>query len=223
MSLLFPGLTPLPGKVLSTRIIPDANDDYREYFHLDDAQRSLGLISCSSDHAAYVGIDEATKQAQVGVVYANSLWAGARHSSGPLSGEIVAILGGPSPEQVRSGLQAAVDVIENQAHFYGANPPEDSIVFFAYPIAQSGTYLSGDAKAEVGTPLAYLVAPPVEATYALDVALKAAEVKLGCLYEPPTPTNYAGALLAGTDAACRAACTAFAEAVQEVAQVPRIV
>ena len=223
MSLLFPDLTPLPGRVLATRIIPDANEDFREYFHLDSRWHSLGLITCTADDPAYAGIDEATKQAEVEVVYANSFWAGSTYNSGPLSGEIIAILAGPTPEQVRSGLQAAIDTIENKAIYYGANPPNNDIRFFAYPIAQSGTYLSKDAKVDAGTPLAYVVAPPLEATYALDIALKSAEVKLGCFYEPPTPKNYAGALLVGSDAACRAACTAFAEAVMEVAQHPRTV
>lgn len=221
MSLLFPDLTPLPGKVLSTRIIPVANDEYRKRYNLSSDQISLGLLTCTSDDPTYTGIDEATKQAEVAVVYAHSFWAGSGHSSGPLSGEIIAVLAGPSPEQVRSGLQAAVDVIERQAFFYGANPPENSIAFYAYPIAQSGTYLSKDAGVNPGTPLAYLVAPPLETTYALDIAIKAAEVRVGCYYDPPTPTNFAGALLVGTESACRAACQAFAEGVLEVAQRPR--
>ncbi len=221
MSLTFPGLTPLPGRVLASRIIPDANDAYREQFHLNDDQRSLGLLTCNSDHPAYLAIDEATKQAEVEVVYAGSLWAGAANSTSPYSGEIIAVLAGPSPEQIRSGLQTAVEMIENQAFFFGADPPDNKVVFFAYPIAQSGTYLSKDAHVRPGAPLAYLAAPPLEATYALDIAIKAAEVTLGVFYEPPTPTNLAGALLSGTEAACREACQAFADAVQEVAQRPR--
>lgn len=215
MSLIFPGLTPLPGRVLATRIIPDANDEYRKQFELKDGQRSLGLLTCTSDDPTYAGIDEATKQAEVEVVYAKSFWAGAAHSSGPNSGEIIAILAGPNPEEVRSGLQAAVETIQNQAFFYGANPPQNTIAFFAYPIAQSGTYLSKEAGVEAGAPLAYLVAPPIEATYAVDAAIKAADVRMGCFYEPPTPTNFSGALLTGSEAACRAACQAFAESVQE--------
>jgi ethanolamine utilization protein EutL len=53
--------------------------------------------------------------------------------------------------------------------------------------------------------------------YALDAALKAADVKLCKLYEPPTETNFGGGLLSGSQSACDAACAAFARAVEEVA------
>ena len=54
----------------------------------------------------------------------------------------------------------------------------------------------------------------------MDAALKAADVKLCKLYEPPSPTNFGGGLLSGTQAACQAACAAFADAVAEVAARP---
>ena len=56
--------------------------------------------------------------------------------------------------------------------------------------------------------------------YALDAALKAADVKLCKLYTPPTETNFGGALLTGTQSACNAACNAFTTAVAEVAARP---
>jgi ethanolamine utilization protein EutL len=56
--------------------------------------------------------------------------------------------------------------------------------------------------------------------YALDAALKAADVRLCKLYAPPTETNFGGGLLTGTQSACDAACAAFATAVQEVAARP---
>ncbi len=74
---------------------------------------------------------------------------------------------------------------------------------------------------EVGTPLAYLIAPPLEASYGIDAALKAAEVEMRVWFEPPSETNFAGALLSGTQSACRAACQAFQDAVLDVARDPR--
>jgi ethanolamine utilization protein EutL len=70
--------------------------------------------------------------------------------------------------------------------------------------------------------MAYLIAPPAEAIVALDAALKAAEVELRLFYGPPTETNFAGGLLTGDQAACQAACRAFADAVCSVAQNPVI-
>ena len=57
--------------------------------------------------------------------------------------------------------------------------------------------------------------------YALDAALKAADVRLCKLYQPPSETNFGGGLLSGTQSACQAACAAFADAVKEVAERPK--
>ena len=70
-----------------------------------------------------------------------------------------------------------------------------------------------------GEPLAYLIAPPLEAVYGLDAALKAADVRLVTMFAPPSETNYGGGLLTGTQSACYAACTAFAQAVETIAEV----
>ena len=61
----------------------------------------------------------------------------------------------------------------------------------------------------------------LEAMYAMDAALKAADVKLCKLYNPPSETNFGGGLLSGTQSACTAACAAFADAVAEVAGRPK--
>jgi ethanolamine utilization protein EutL len=56
--------------------------------------------------------------------------------------------------------------------------------------------------------------------YAMDSALKAADVRLCKLYTPPSQTNFGGGLLTGTQSACRAACAAFAAAIHQVAAKP---
>ena len=68
--------------------------------------------------------------------------------------------------------------------------------------------------------MAYLIAPPMEAMLGVDAALKAADVRMAQFYGPPTETNFAGALLTGEQAACRAACEAFFQMVAEVAERP---
>jgi ethanolamine utilization protein EutL len=73
----------------------------------------------------------------------------------------------------------------------------------------------------IGSAIAYLIAPPLEAMYAMDSALKAADVKLCKLYAPPSETNFGGGLLSGTQSACEAACAAFRDAVAEVATRPK--
>ena len=78
-----------------------------------------------------------------------------------------------------------------------------------------------EAGVPAGTALAYLIAPPLESMYALDSAMKAADVKLCKLYGPPSETNFGGGLLTGTQSACETACAAFAAAVRDVAAKPR--
>ena len=54
----------------------------------------------------------------------------------------------------------------------------------------------------------------------MGAALKAADVTLQSLFAPPSETNFGGGLLTGTQSACKAACDAFAAAVQAVAARP---
>ena len=80
--------------------------------------------------------------------------------------------------------------------------------------------MSEGAGIAEGEALAYLIAPPLEAVYGLDAALKAADVRMCVLYAPPSETNFGGGLLTGSQAACKAACEAFADAVEFVAEHP---
>ena len=80
---------------------------------------------------------------------------------------------------------------------------------------------SKEANITEGEAIAYLIAPPLEAMLGLDAALKAADVKMGVFYGPPSETNFGGALLSGTQSACKAACNAVAQTVQKVATDPK--
>ena len=148
------------------------------------------------------------------------MYAGAANASTKLAGEVIGIMSGPSPAEVRSGLNAATAFIETGAHFVSANE-DNSIAYYAHCVSRTGTYLSKVAGVKEGEALAYLVAPPMEAIYGIDAAMKAADVVMKEFFTPPTETNYAGALLTGTQSACKAACDAFAEAVKSVAQEPK--
>ncbi len=206
-------------KILSVRIIPNADEMMRKALKLPQNSRSLGLITTDCDDVSYAALDEATKKARVHVAYAKSMYAGSANASTALAGEFIGILTGEDPAEVRSGLDAAVSYIENDACFYSANE-DDSIVYFAHCISRTGSYLSGLAGVPEGSAVSYLIAPPLEAMVGLDAALKSAEVELRCFYGPPTETNFAGGLLTGDQAACKAACDAFKEAVCEIAAAP---
>ncbi|MCL2531530.1 MAG: ethanolamine utilization microcompartment protein EutL [Oscillospiraceae bacterium] len=211
----------IPTTILSMRILPNADPALLAQLGAQPGERSLGIFTTDCDDVGYVALDEATKKAEVRVLYARSMYGGASNASTRLAGEFIGILAGPDPEQVRAGLGAAASYIENDAAFYGVDE-QNSVVYFAHCISRTGTYLSAQANVPAGTAMAYLIAPPLEATVALDAALKAAEVQLAVYYGPPSETNFAGALLTGEQVACRAACEAFAEEVTRVAQEPLI-
>ena len=212
-------LDPIYGTPLAVQLIPQVERDFAEQLKLRPEQRSIGLLSVDNDDATYVAIDEATKMADVEVVYARSFYAGAQHTSGLLSGEIMAILAGPDPAEVRAGLAAAVDYVKTKAIWYSANE-DASIAFFPHLISRTGSYLSKVCNLPPGSPIAYLVAPPNEGLVALDAALKAAAVTIASLTMPPSETNYMGVMLSGDQSACRAAVAAFQNKVLEVAAHP---
>ena len=209
----------MPAKVLAMRLIPRVDQGLRERLKLGPEVRSLGLITCDSDDVGYTALDEATKKADVFVCYAQSMYAGAANANTSLAGEFLGILAGPAPDDVQSGLEAARHMIEYEASFYSANA-DDSVVYYAHCISRTGSYLSAQCGIPEGSPLAYLIAPPLESMYALDKALKAAQVKLVEFYGPPSPTNFGGGLLTGSQSDCRSACEAFARAVIDVASKP---
>ncbi|MRH41132.1 ethanolamine utilization microcompartment protein EutL [Aquibacillus halophilus] len=212
--------TPIRAVPLSIRIIPMVDQGLVSHLNLSPHIRSLGLITSTIDDVGYTAVDEATKRAAVEVVYAKSFYAGSSHASGPLSGEFIGILGGESPEEVRSGLDAALSVMKEGACFYALDE-EGSHTYYAHVISRTGTYLSQMASIREGDPLAYLIAPPIEALCGLDAALKAADVSLKLFYGPPTETNFAGGLLTGSQSACMAAAEAFAETVRAVSVQPQ--
>jgi ethanolamine utilization protein EutL len=210
---------PLKATLLSVKIIPNVNPEMAASLGLRPDQRSIGMVTADSDDVTYTGLDEATKKADVEVVYAKSFYAGAANANTKLAGEIIGIIAGPNPAEVRSGLNALADFVQNDAWFISAND-DDSIPYYAHCISRTGSYLSKVAGVNEGDAIAYLIAPPLEAMYALDAALKAADVRLVSFYGPPSETNFGGGLLTGSQSACKAACDAFAQAVVFVAENP---
>ncbi|MDP2315775.1 MAG: ethanolamine utilization microcompartment protein EutL [Pseudomonadota bacterium] len=214
-------LDPIVPRILSVRRIPGADPALLRAYGADpERHRALGLITCDQDDPTYVALDEATKHAAVDVVFARSFYAGSGHASGRLSGEILGVLAGADADEVDEGLAALVRCLEHDACFYKADD-KGTITVFPHVIASLGRYLSAQAGLVAGQPMAYLVAPPMEATVGLDAALKAADVRAVKVFPPPTETNFAAAWLSGELAACQAAAEAFAAAVIEVGRVPR--
>lgn len=206
--------------LLGVKLISNVSDDLARALNLGPRHKSLGLVTADMDDVTYTALDEATKDSDVDVVYAKSMYAGAANASTRLSGEVIGIIAGPSPAEVRSGLSSIRNFMEQGACFISAND-DDSIVYYAHTVSRTGSYLSKLAGVQEGEALAYLIAPPLEAVYGLDAALKAADVRMVQFYEPPSETNFGGGLLTGSQSACKAACSAFAQAVRAVAENPQ--
>ncbi|MBQ8587372.1 MAG: ethanolamine utilization microcompartment protein EutL [Oscillospiraceae bacterium] len=209
----------IPVQVLSARVIANVAPALASALKLKPEQRSIALLTTDCDDATYIALDEATKAAAVEVVYGRSFYAGAANASTRLAGEVIGILGARDPTQAQSGLKAALDILARLG-FEKANEVGD-IVYLAHVVSASGNYLSQMAGVRPGTALAYVIAPPMEAMEALDAALKTADVQMGAFFAPPTETNFAGALLTGSQSACEAACRAFAQRVRHVAERPK--
>ena len=214
-------LEPILPTVLSVRRLPNASPELVAAYGGDPAKHvSLGLVTCDQDDAMYVALDEATKHASVDVIFARSFYAGAAHASGRLSGEILGVIAAADPQEIESGLEALLRCLQHDACFYDADGKR-TVTVFPHVIASLGEYLAAESGLPPGTPMAYLVAPPIEATIALDAALKAADVRAVRITPPPTETNFACAWLTGDLDACEAAATAYAAAVVEVAGSPK--
>jgi ethanolamine utilization protein EutL len=214
-------LEPIVPVVLSVRRLPNADPAMIRAYGGDPARHgSLGLVTVDQDDPTYVALDEATKHAPVDVIFAKSFYAGSAHASGRLSGEILGVLGASEPEAIDAALDALVRCLAHDACFYNADS-KGTVTVFPHVIASLGEYLSREAGLQPGEPMAYLVAPPIEASIALDAALKAADVRAVRVMTPPTETNFAGAWLTGALDECEAAALAYAKAVVDVAATPK--
>lgn len=205
----------IPVKILAVRYLANGTPGLAKALGAPDGYPSLAMLTTDCDDATYIALDAATKAADVKVCYARSFYAGAANASTPNAGEVIGILAGPTPGAVRSGMDAAIAALGHLG-FSETN----GVPYLAHTVSSVGSYLASEAGVPTGSAIAYLIAPPLEGMYAMDAALKAADVKLCKLYAPPSETNFGGGLLSGTQSACDAACDAFAQAVADVAQNP---
>jgi len=204
----------IPVKVLAVRYLANGAPTLCKGLGAPGGYPSLAMLTADSDDPTYIALDHATKAADVKVCYAKSFYAGAANAATPLAGEVIGVLAGKEPGTVRSGMEAALSMLE-QVGFEDVGVP-----CLAHTVSSCGSFLAAEAGVQEGQALAYLIAPPLESMYGLDRALKAADVKLCKLYDPPSQTNFGGGLLTGSQSACYAACAAFREAVAEVAARP---
>jgi ethanolamine utilization protein EutL len=212
-------LEPVKPDVLAYRIIPAVHPQLARDLELKPHHRSIGMLTATIDDCLYTALDEGTKHAPVDVVYAESFYAGSGYPSGPFSGEIIGIFAGAEPESVSSAMQACLRYLRDEAWFYSADDA-NGCTFYPHVIPQVGAYLADMAGCELGSPMAYLIAPPIEAILGLDAALKVAPTELKLFFPPPSETNFSGGLLVGELHDVQAAALAFQQTVVDLAARP---
>ena len=75
---------PVPVRVLCARTIANVSPGLSRALSLDPGQNSIALLATDCDDVTYLALDEATKAANVSVVYGRSLYAGAGNAPTPL-------------------------------------------------------------------------------------------------------------------------------------------
>ena len=163
----------IPVKVLAVRYLANASAAFCEALGAPKGYPSLGMLTTDCDDATYIALDAATKAADVAVAYGRSFYAGAANASTPNAGEVIGILAGQTPGAVRSGMEAALSALQ-RVGFEETN----GVPYLAHTVASAGSFLAKEAGVRPGMAIAYLIAPPLEAMYAMDAALKAADVRL---------------------------------------------
>ena len=201
--------------VTMQQIIPNVNKEYRDLWGeaIPADHQSVGLMACDVEDVMYFALDDASKKANIQVVHVETVYGGVERAWSRYGGEITAIISGPKVADVRSGLMYMRDYIERRCGVYIIDGDESMSYYVDY-MPKIGRWNQARLGLPADSSLAYLVAPPIEATYGLDKALKASDTRIAEFFHTPSRVNTGGALLSGTEAACKAAVEAFAAAVQ---------
>ena len=200
-------------RVTMQKVIANVNTEYRGLWDFPSEDQSIGLISCDVEDVMYFALDDATKKARIHVVHVETVYGGAAYSWSPYGGEITAVISGPKVEDVRNGLRYIRNYIESKCGVYVIDDDESMAYYIDY-MPKIGKYNQERLGLPANSSLAYLVATPIEATYGLDKALKASDTRIVEFFHAPSRVNTGGALLCGTESACKAAVAAFASAVE---------
>lgn len=196
------------------KIVPNVNASYKALWeNFPEDHESVGIISCDVEDVMYFALDDATKKARIHVIHVETVYGGVERAWSKFGGEITAIISGPKVEDVRNGLMYIKNYIENKCGVYVIDD-DPTTSFYVDLMPRIGKWNQERLGLPADSSLAYLVATPIEATYGLDKALKASNTKIVEFFDAPSRVNTGGALLCGTESACKAAVEAFADAVE---------
>ncbi len=209
----------MKAQMLSQKIIANVSPEYARIYNLPEGHQSVAFFSTDNDDVAYLAVDDASKKANIKVIRAETYYGGQNASWSRYGGSVFVLFSGPKVSDVKSGLAYVRDFIENHAELYTFDGDEGT-AFYAQCIAKSGKFFKEFCNIEEGSAYAYLVGGPIETNYALDKALKAGKTEIARYWYPPSHANSSGAVLTGTESACRAATQAFIDALRYATEHP---
>lgn len=205
--------------MLSQKIIANVSEEFAKAYHLPAGHQSVAFFSVDNDDAAYLAVDDATKKADIQVIHGETFYGGSTCSWSKYGGSVFVMFSGPKVADVRSGLAYVKDFIDHRTELccFDGDP---GTAFYAQCVPRAGKYFRDLCGIEEGSAYAYLVGGPIETNYALDKALKAGETRIVKYWYPPSHANSSGAVLAGTESACRSAALAFKDGLRFAIEHP---
>lgn len=209
-------------KMLSQKVIANVSPEIARVYNLPEGHRNIGIFSCDNDDVGYLAVDDATKKANIKVIHAETFYGGSMCSWSKYGGGVFILFSGPKIQDVKSGLAYVRDYIENKGALYNFDGDEGT-AFYAEFVPKVGKYFSEKYNIPEGSAYAYLVGGPIETNYALDKALKAGDTKVAYYWMPPSHANSSGALLSGTESACRSATNAFIDGLRFAIENPMMI
>ena len=201
-------IIPIETHVLSQKLIANVTPELARMYNVPEDHHSIGLFATDNDDVAYLAVDDATKKANIKVLHAETFYGGQTCSWSKYGGSVVVVFSGPKVQDVRSGLAYVNDYVKNQSGLFNLDG-DAGTAFYADCIPRVGKYYQEKFNIPEGMSYCYLVGGPIETNFALDKALKSSDTKIAHYWYPPSHANSSGAVLYGTESACRSAVNAF--------------
>lgn len=205
--------------MLCQKVIANVSEEFAKVYNLPEGHKSVAIFSTDNDDVGYVAVDDATKKANIKLIHAKTFYGGLKCSWSKYGGGVFILFSGPKVEDVKSGLAYVRDFINSQSSLYNFDG-DPQTAFYAQTIPKAGKYFQEWCSMGAEEAYTYLAGGPIESNYAIDKALKAGNTRVVRYWYPPSHANSSGAILAGTESACRAAEKAFIEALEYAIKNP---
>ena len=212
-------IMPVKTHVLSQKIIANVTPELAKVYQVPSDHRSIGFFATDNDDVAYLAADDATKKANIKVLHAETYYGGQLCSWSKYGGSVFVLFSGPKVQDVKSGMAYINDYVENQSELYCFDG-DSGTAFYAACVPRAGKYYQELYNIPANMAYAYLVGGPIETNFALDKALKASDTRIANYWYPPSHANSSGAVVYGTESACRSAVNAFVDHLKAAIEHP---